>query len=394
MLRQLPVWLTLSSSKKNILNNSSLLLQPSLSLRSLSTRAQYAAHFKTLNLPISSTKDQVRRRYIELAKLHHPDAGTADGAAEEFAKVDAAYKGLQMKFKEDEEREKAMEGEYGLYYQEKQKQVDEEEEVEEEEDKYPHITHVIPQHRQFLDNGGIGTGTPGQRQRQAQKYRAFRANEAVFERRMGQLTAQYEDRLVTAQRDRVKKQQTKNQMERLVEDLIQEGMANGAFDNLSGAGKPLPERPPDFNPYMDFTTHKMNQILVETGFAPEWVELQKEIRIQTEALRKELGKCRQSLGPSPLSAKDQQTWNEKVSKMEKGAIGINKSIQKFNLIVPSMHHQKFPVNLVKEAERIFMDGFDPDLPAEKTKPKNENDEREKKTDGLLSGLLPSLFNKS
>ena len=35
------------------------------------------------------------------------------------------------------------------------------------------------------------------------------------------------------------------------------------------------------------------QILVETGFAPEWVELQKEIRIQTEALRKELGKCRQ-----------------------------------------------------------------------------------------------------
>ena len=69
-------------------------------------------------------------------------------------------------------------------------------------------------------------------------------------------------RLVTAERDRVKAQKTKNQMERLVEDLIQEGMANGAFDNLAGAGKPLPERPPDFNPYMDFTTHKMNQVLI------------------------------------------------------------------------------------------------------------------------------------
>ena len=67
--------------------------------------------------------------------------------------------------------------------------------------------------------------------------------------------------MVTAERDRVKAQKTKNQMERLVEDLIQEGMANGAFDNLAGAGKPLPERPPDFNPYMDFTTHKMNQVL-------------------------------------------------------------------------------------------------------------------------------------
>ena len=37
---------------------------------------------------------------------------------------------------------------------------------------------------------------------------------------------------------------------------------------------------------------RFHQILVETGFAPEWVELQKEIRIQIEALRKELGKCR------------------------------------------------------------------------------------------------------
>ena len=37
--------------------------------------------------------------------------------------MDAAYKGLQKKFKEDEEREKAMEGEYGLYYQEKKRMI-------------------------------------------------------------------------------------------------------------------------------------------------------------------------------------------------------------------------------------------------------------------------------
>merc|ERR1712037_902576 len=67
------------------------------------------------------------------------------------------------------------------------------------------------------------------------------ATKGQVRRRMGQLTAQYEDRLVTAERDQVKKQRTKNQMERLVEDLIQEGMAKGAFDNLAGAGKPLPE---------------------------------------------------------------------------------------------------------------------------------------------------------
>jgi hypothetical protein len=29
----------------------------------------------------------------------------------------------------------------------------------------------------------------------------------------------------------------------------------------------------DYNPYADFTTHKINQILAEGGFAPEWVML-------------------------------------------------------------------------------------------------------------------------
>merc|ERR1711962_1728025 len=154
MLRQISLMrLTLPPSRKSILNKT---LQKNVSLRSISTRAQYAAYFKTLDLPISATKEQVRRRYIELAKQHHPDAG-ADGA-EEFAKVDAAYKGLQKKFKEDEEREKAMEGEYGLYYQEKKRRMEEEEVGNE----YPHISHVIPQHRQFLDNGGFGVGTPAQ----------------------------------------------------------------------------------------------------------------------------------------------------------------------------------------------------------------------------------------
>merc|ERR1711962_1323741 len=92
MLRQISLMrLTLPPSRKIILNKTS---QQNVSLRGISTRAQYVAHFKTLDLPISATKEQVRRRYIELAKQHHPDAGA--GGAEEFAKVDAAYKGLQF----------------------------------------------------------------------------------------------------------------------------------------------------------------------------------------------------------------------------------------------------------------------------------------------------------
>ena len=48
-------------------------------------------------------------------------------------------------------------------------------------------------------------------------------------------------------------------MERLVEDLIQESMAKGDFDNLKGSGKPLPKRV-IYNPYEDFTTSKVQHI--------------------------------------------------------------------------------------------------------------------------------------
>ena len=54
-------------------------------------------------------------------------------------------------------------------------------------------------------------------------------------------------------------------------------MGKGEFDNLPLAGKPLPNRV-EYNPYADFTTNKMNQILVQEGFAPEWVTKQKDIR--------------------------------------------------------------------------------------------------------------------
>ena len=120
----------------------------------------------------------------------------------------------------------------------------------------------------LVDNP-FGYGTPAQRQRQAAKYRAFKvilssvlsfanavitclslvinsyylkAAESVYEHRVGKLTAQYEDRLATRERNTVKKQTTRNQIDRLVEDLITESMANGEFDNLDGAGKPLPNR--------------------------------------------------------------------------------------------------------------------------------------------------------
>lgn len=49
-------------------------------------------------------------------------------------------------------------------------------------------------------------------------------------------------------------------IERLVEDLIQESMSKGEFNNLSGCGKPL-QKQDNKNPYVDFTTHKINEVI-------------------------------------------------------------------------------------------------------------------------------------
>ena len=49
-----------------------------------------------------------------------------------------------------------------------------------------------------------------------------------------------------------------------MEDLISESMAKGDFDNLPGAGKPLPQRV-IYNPYEDYTTYKVyKQVKIAT----------------------------------------------------------------------------------------------------------------------------------
>ena len=220
----------------------------------------------------------------------------------------------------------------------------------------------------------------------------LKANEAVYEHRVGRLTAQYEDRLVTRERNTVKKQHTRNQIDRLVEDLITESIAAGEFDNLAGAGKPLPERV-DYNPYTDFTTHKMNQILVETGFAPEWVQLQKDIREMKVRIRGDMRAFRQRLGPAPLNRQDCERWNDFCANLQKEDISVlNRMIEKFNLIVPNMNNQMFLHNFQSDVDSIYSTGYDPALEVvQKSKQSHTNSEEKNKQGEQKSNILSGLF---
>lgn len=145
---------------------------------------------------------------------------------------------------------------------------------------------------------------------------------------------------------------TKYGFDRVVEDLIQEAMSKGQFNNLPGSGKPLTSYQRQ-NPYVDFVTHKLNNILIDNGFTPEWIMLQKEIRIDLENLKTKLKRERTNIGQVPLTPDDSEKWNLIMERHKKLADDINKKVDKYNLIVPVLDKQMFRVRLNIIADRIL-----------------------------------------
>lgn len=146
---------------------------------------------------------------------------------------------------------------------------------------------------------------------------------------------------------------TKYGFDRVVEDLIQEAMSKGDFDNLSGYGKPLTQWQSQ-NPYVDFTQHKINKILLDNGFSPEWIMLQKEIRYDVTALREALTAQRRTLGASvPLSQIDEEKWNHILNRYSIDVNSINKKIDKYNILVPILNNQMLRIDLAKIGPQIL-----------------------------------------
>lgn len=72
----------------------------------------------------------------------------------------------------------------------------------------------------------------------------------------------------------------------VVEQRIWHSMEEGHFENLPGKGKPLNL---STNPHADPAEDTLYRILSRNGCAPEWVELNKEIRSLIGSWRSTLG---------------------------------------------------------------------------------------------------------
>ncbi|XP_077454490.1 dnaJ homolog subfamily C member 28 [Stigmatopora argus] len=301
--------------------------------RGLSGRAQISARlresYRLLRLPEGEpvSPERAKESYLRLAKLYHPDSGapTADAAA--FARVEEAYRSVLAQSRDvarDEDRDR-------------------------DEDPF---SGEAPQHRHYLTYEGVGSGTPGQRERQYRHFRADRAAERVLDYRQ----KEHEREAATAEgalaerdvRRRSRAAKITQAVERLVEDLIQESMARGDFRNLSGAGKPLDKFRDD--PYADPTAHNLNRILADNGYQPPWVLAQREIRETAAGVRAGLLDGRVRLGRA-LGPPERLRWAELRAHAGEELAELNKKVDGYNLIAPMLKMQMVHYDLAREARR-------------------------------------------
>ena len=222
------------------------------------------------------------------------------------------------------------------------------------------------QHRHYLEYNADGSGsTLYQRHKAHQQQKYTSATDTMFEHNVRKYLENKEDTSLTAidkkqqetdsDIDYTRRQRFSKGMDRLVNDLILESMSRGEFNNLPGVGKPLPQLQEPPNPALDRTTERLNQILVSTGFAPQWVTLNKDINTEVEQLRKRICVKWKQIGPLPMNLHNTKQWEELLTESMNDLTRINRMVDKFNLIVPVLGQQKTHYQLQKIIVQILKD---------------------------------------
>nr|VDC85121.1 unnamed protein product [Brassica oleracea] len=137
----------------------------------------------------------------------------------------------------------------------------------------------------------------------------------------------------------------------VVEQRIWHSMEEGQFENLPGKGKPLNLHT---NPHADPAEDTLYRILNKNGFAPEWVELNKDIRSKAKEWRVSLKKAW-----AMKLEDDQSGWEERSDLLKTQLKQINNmaslqlriKILLYNLIVP-FGRQMFGLKWEKEIDHL------------------------------------------
>ena len=206
-------------------------------------------------------------------------------------------------------------------------------------------------HRQYLTYD-VGPGTYSQRQKAYAQHRLNEAMDNVYERQFEKALRNPDAKEVDEFRGKSEWRQFKvtQTLERIANEKIRDAMGKGGFRNLKGMGKPLHvERD---NPVLDNMQQKLNKMLSNAGFAPEWISLDKEIRKSIEKVKKRLTDSWSKCGPHPMSPEKEKMWEHELKELSEAVKKINKKISTLNLVVPMRSAQRMHVRLELLVARV------------------------------------------
>ena len=138
----------------------------------------------------------------------------------------------------------------------------------------------------------------------------------------------------------------------LIDELIQEGMADGLFDNLPGKGKPLNLQRNLYAADMELA----NELLKENDLPPAWILQRNEILAKIAKLRAEIERqwdWHQREFAVAAASRSQLTirWDDYCLKWDEAIDELNQAIDTFNLKRPSDKLEIFKLNLEDELKR-------------------------------------------
>ncbi|MEX2161819.1 MAG: DUF1992 domain-containing protein [Anaerolineales bacterium] len=138
-----------------------------------------------------------------------------------------------------------------------------------------------------------------------------------------------------------------------IDELIEQAMRDGAFDNLPGKGRPLKL---DENPFLDPEWQLAYHLLKQNGFAPDFIEQRQAIEVELAAARQALARSwawrQKTLAEGQDAAFVDAEWGRAKGKFEDGMNGVNRQIRDYNLAVPIPSLSRKLVDLDSELNSI------------------------------------------
>jgi len=138
-----------------------------------------------------------------------------------------------------------------------------------------------------------------------------------------------------------------------IDEIIQQAMQEGAFDNLPGKGKPLNL---DENPFLDQEWQLAYHLLKQNGFAPDFIEQRQAIEIDLATARQALARAwawrQKALDEGKQSDLVKSEWGRARRNFELKIDEINKEIRKYNLHIPAQSLFRSPIKIETELEGL------------------------------------------